>query len=85
MSFHPKYYPVDTRAVLTSSGTLRPATPEGDAFFGLEMGTNGTAASARREAFGAGPWERFDGSPATGLTLVPTNRSQRVVLWGVLS
>jgi hypothetical protein len=63
---------------VTPHGTVRPAVPEGDAFFGLEAGTNGTAAAGRRAAIGLNGriWERHDGRPATGLQLVPSNRSE---------
>lgn len=56
--------------------TIRPVTPEGDAYFGLEAGTNGTAAECRR-ALVQRPgerWVRFDGRPATGLRLAPPSR-----------
>ncbi len=57
---------------------VRPALPEGDTYFGLQPGTNGTAAMSRREA--AAPagfrWVRSNGLPATGLQRIPTNRSE---------
>jgi uncharacterized protein YcbX len=52
--------------------TVRPADLEGDRFFGLEPGTNGTAAEARRHVAPAGfTWRRHDGSHALGVLLVP--------------
>jgi hypothetical protein len=52
--------------------TIRPVSPEGDAWFGLESGTNGTAATMRRMNAPAGlEWRRHDGKPATGLLLNP--------------
>lgn len=58
---------------------LQPATPEGDDFYGLNMGTNGTAAAARRAVAQAKinascevvEWARSNGAPAFGLQLVP--------------
>lgn len=62
--------------------TIRPATPEGDRFFGLESGTNGTGAEMRRMGVPAGlQWVRHDGKPATGLLLQPTGRSEGVNPW----
>lgn len=61
------------------TGTLRPQTAEGDRFYGLEPGTNGTAATTRRalvehEIAGfALAWLRHDGRQPIGITLVPTD------------
>lgn len=63
--------------VVRIDSIVRPAEPEGDAFYGLETGTNGTGAAMRRKV--AAPpgcvWQRHDGKPAMGLLLTPTNRS----------
>jgi len=50
---------------------LRPVDPAGDAFYGLEPGTNGTAAECRRQAFPARTWVRHDGREARGLWYAP--------------
>jgi hypothetical protein len=59
--------------------TIRPLDAEGDRHFGLEPGTNGTAAECRREAVaprGIGvTWLRHNGRPAVGLTLRPSTRT----------
>jgi hypothetical protein len=63
------------------SGTIRPESAEGDEYYGLTRGTNGTAAIARRACVeavvGAGllTWVRACGSPATGIAYVPSDRS----------
>jgi hypothetical protein len=75
--------------------TVRPSRPEGDDFFGLTIGSNGTAATARREAVeleicatqnyvhGAPVWLRFNGKPAAGLQLVPgTSTDLETDPWG---
>lgn len=65
--------------------TIRPASPEHDDFFGLTLGTNGTAAEMRRtvaelevnstaQATGL-TWVRANGKPATGITLKPSESS----------
>lgn len=62
--------------------TVRPVTPEGDRFYGLESGTNGTGAEMRRLNVPAGlEWRRHDGKPATGLYLRPTGNSEGVNPW----
>lgn len=54
----------------------QPVDPEGDRFFGLESGTNGSGATMRRKLVADGfKWERHDGRPATGLQLSPTGRT----------
>lgn len=60
-----------------------PCDEAGDAFFGLEPGTNGSAATARRalvqpEGY---RWLRHDGRPATGLQLVPTANDSGANPW----
>lgn len=59
--------------------TIRPLDAAGDRYFGLEVGTNGTAAETRRLAVApAGvrvTWLRHDGRPAVGLTLRPAERT----------
>lgn len=60
------------------SKTIRPARSEGDDYFGLGPGTNGTAAITRRalvqpEGF---TWVRFNRTPATGLQLIPGDSSE---------
>ena len=66
--------------------TVRPEDREGDVFFGLRWGTNGTATETRR-ALVAPPgylWRCSDGQAAVGTTLVPTNRSDEYIFdpWG---
>lgn len=63
--------------VVIENETIRPATPEGDAFYGLEMGTNGTGAITRRLLVGppGARWLRHNGRHAIGPTLIPTTRS----------
>lgn len=76
---------VDVHNVITSplTRTVRPCEPAGDAFFGLEPGTNGSAATARRalvqpEGY---RWLRHDGRPATGLQLVPSSDDNGANPW----
>ncbi len=70
-----------------ATSTLKPTVLGADAFFGLEVGTNGTAATMRRAVIEAhyrglhnfsGPieWVRSNGKPATGITLIPSNKSE---------
>lgn len=50
--------------------TVRPLTPEGDEWFGLTMGSNGSAALMRRAGAPAGyTWTRHNGRHAHGLNL----------------
>jgi hypothetical protein len=53
--------------------TIRPIDADGDRYFGLEPGTNGTAAESRRGTVAPRgvnvTWQRHDGRPAVGLTL----------------
>lgn len=66
--------------------TIRPASPDHDDYYGLAVGTNGTAATMRRtvaelEVSSTAPqytgltWLRSNGKPATGLTLRPSDTS----------
>ncbi len=63
--------------------TIRPLDAAGNAFFGLDFGTNGTAAIGRRvvaehSSNGVGyTWVKSSGAHALGLTLVPTERSHQ--------
>lgn len=63
--------------VVIENNAIRPTTREGDQFFGLEVGANGTAAIARRRlvAPDGARWVRHNGKPAIGPLLVPTARS----------
>jgi hypothetical protein len=57
--------------VVIKGRTIRPETREGDEYFGLRGGTNGTAATTRR-ALVEKPgllWLQFDGKIARGLFL----------------
>lgn len=67
----PAPLPID--AVIREHGTIRPATPEGNEFFGLNRGTNGTGTKGRRECVqrAGDVWVRHDGSPAISLRLTP--------------
>lgn len=66
--------------------TIRPSTKDGDDYYGLSVGSNGTATITRRACVtpsGTGPkgvaayrWVRFDGRPAVGLTLIPSADSE---------
>lgn len=53
--------------------TIRPVTREGDEYFGLRVGTNGTGATMRRVLVTpAGyDWRCADGRHAVGITLRP--------------
>jgi hypothetical protein len=67
--------------------TIRPTEAEGDDFYGLSKGTNGTAAQARRECVApAGirvTWLRFDGSRAAFRNYQPASGEGRFVNpWG---
>lgn len=71
--------PIEAAVIDSVSRTIRPATPDGDTYFGLAVGTNGTAAMTRRalaEPANSGPytWVRYSGRPAVGATLIPTGR-----------
>jgi hypothetical protein len=83
-------YPAEMPYTLGVDGqrlTIQPDGRDGDAFFGLESGTNGTAAAARRQVveaqvsstqnyvWGQPVWLRSNGKPAAGLQLVPSDRS----------
>jgi hypothetical protein len=67
--------------------TLKPEHPQGDDYFGLVIGTNGTAARCRRElhehvACAEGfVWVRANGGPATGVTCVPTGLEVEPNTW----
>jgi len=80
-----RHVELDGHAVRLDLGaeTLWPLTPEGDAFFGLELGTNGTAATCRRLLLAPEhyKWTRHDGRPATGLTLIPSGHDNSVNPW----
>lgn len=57
-------------AVDPETRTLRPVDDQGDAFFGLEPGTNGTAAECRRELvspYRGANWSTSSGRVATSL------------------
>jgi len=57
----------------TTTRTVRPVDLEGDRLFGLELGTNGTAAECRRELVTprGHTWLRHNGSQPRGLWLTP--------------
>lgn len=63
----------------TVTKTIQPLNAEGDAFYGLAVGTNGTATICRRacvepQGVVRFVWVRFNGHPAIGVTLVPSGR-----------
>lgn len=65
--------PVPLVIVDEQKKTIRPSSPDGDTYFGLGPGTNGTAAETRRalhEVPGYS-WTRFAGSHPKGLLYVP--------------
>lgn len=68
--------------------TMRPAHDAGDAYFGLETGTNGTAAISRRawaeyvHSAQGYRWVRHNGKPATGVLLIPSGKEATVSTWG---
>lgn len=80
MAYRPTtYFPMLT----TVEGlTIRPVAPEGDDYFGLATGSNGTAAELRRRiaelqtpspagnSYGL-TWVRASGAPAHGIQYVP--------------
>lgn len=59
---------------------VRALEREADAYYGLEPGTNGTGAIMRRMGIGEPDyrWIRFNGRPAVGVTLIPTNTSDNL-------
>lgn len=68
--------------------TLKPDHLKGDDYFGLTLGTNGSAAHCRRrlheivsgtEGY---TWVRADGSPATGVLCIPTGNVIEPNVWG---
>lgn len=68
-----------------NNATVRPESPDGDSYYGLASGTNGTAAATRRAAAlgcvtSSMPlrWVCSDGKPAAGLNLIPSSNSDRV-------
>lgn len=69
-----------------ASRTIRPETAAGDEFFGLAPGTNGSSSISRRAVLEAavqtasGPftWVRSNGSHASGINLIPSNRGDKV-------
>lgn len=71
--------PSDTTVVIDHvKRTIRPSSVDADDYFGLALGTNGTAAICRRalvEPKGY-RWLRARGAIALGVTLVPTARSE---------
>lgn len=80
--------PNTTLIVDLETATIRPESPDGDDFYGLAMGTNGTAATVRRELAVEAlkpctpsahverlTWVRSDGRGPIGLWLVPNGRS----------
>jgi hypothetical protein len=84
MSYSPPEVVAKPGVIIDSfAKTVRPAVPEGDDYFGLSIGTNGTAAACRRAVVeavqqivnGRLTWLRSNGQSATGLTLVPSARS----------
>lgn len=74
-----------------ATNTVRPAHLEGDDFYGLSLGSNGTAKTCRRALVEVtlqvnglsvtAEWRQSNGKPATGLTLVPTNHETWVSPW----
>jgi hypothetical protein len=81
MPYQPQHATPAPVVVDNESRTIRPANPDGDEFFGLANGTNGTGAIARRDAAERTEtatgytWLRSNGQSATGLQLVPSNKS----------
>lgn len=68
---------VDTVAINHTTRTVQPTHPEGDDYYGLAPGTNGTAAQTRRALAVSSTsityrWVRYSGAPAVGVTLVPS-------------
>lgn len=60
--------------ITIENNVARPLTREADEFFGLLPGTNGTAATTRRELYAPGAsWVRSDGRAAVGVTMVPSS------------
>ncbi len=64
----------------SQSKTLRPVSSEGDAFFGLQSGTNGTAATCRRALVQVDgyQWIQSTGRNAIGMTFVPGDSSESI-------
>jgi hypothetical protein len=70
-------------AVTYVNEVVKPATPEGDEYYGLKSGTNGTAAATRRAMVSTGThrWVCFNGGPPVGLQLIPTNEQVKTNQW----
>lgn len=68
--------------VVIVGNTIRPTSREGDVFYGLEVGTNGTGPAGRRALLPALQWTRHDGRPATGLYLTPSGFDSWLNPWG---
>lgn len=76
--------PTDTTVTVDHSRrVVRPNHADADDYYGLALGTNGTAATARREtAAPAGyTWRRHDGAQPTSLRLRPARESAFVNPW----
>lgn len=71
--------------VCGNTGTIRPETRDGDAYYGLARGTNGSAAITRRalaeSTAGVMPingWRTSAGRDTGSVWLVPTGDSERI-------
>lgn len=69
--------PIDTTLNINhSTRTVQPNSSEADDYYGLALGSNGTAAQGRRASAPEGyTWLRADGAPAYGITLTPSANS----------
>lgn len=84
VKFTPAYQSSTPPPVNVSGNVISPRTPEGDDYFGLSMGTNGTAAISRRATaelvitantgVRGFEWVRANGGAPVGITLVPSPR-----------
>lgn len=70
--------------VVIVNGIIRPVEGKDD-FFGLNMGSNGTAAEMRRKlvevTLGLTQWEKSDGKLATGAYCISQNSYRFVNPW----
>lgn len=69
---------------IVRGSTIRPMTPDGDDYFGLTTGTNGTAAIARRALVKTDglTWVKSNGKPAVGIYLAGSGFAPTATYWG---
>jgi len=78
---HPEFTPASTPPIYVEHATRRVLSlePEGDRFYGLEPGTNGTGPAMRRAVVPPGyTWLDSSGKPARGVFSVPSDHSDEL-------